>query len=555
MISFKRILRAINDMTHFNLQTPSTHTQISIGAILVYMPMFLLAYPLLMGGVTVLAALPVFVIAWLWGWRIGLLVGILSWPLNILLYSLFGQPGLDSAFQIGSMLAQTLVALVGVVAGQLRRADTQPQEIVTSVDDDEERSLVIQNNDEQELQDQILAKELVEKLDQSEAHYHLLAELSQRAMLIHVDRKIVAANSAGVELLGATSIDELIGRSMLDFIPTDWETIKNSVQKGFQNDEEQFEPAVEKMTRLDGKLVEVEVSATPIIFHGEGATQVILSHTSERRESQDVVRESCIRFEDNFTKALVGMALLDAAEGRFLQVSRSFHMMLGYSEEELLDTTLQQITHPKDSKISQALLRQMKDGELSSYRVENRYQHRLGHTLWVHLNISLVHDARGDPLYFLAQFEDITRRKEAEETLKRNEQRYRAIVEQSTDCIFLLDAKTRRVLDANPAMCRLLGYTHAELLRLNAYDLIPDEYANVDTDILRAHAELTDGIREQRYKRKDGSAVEMEVCVSLIRYDDHQALCMVARDLNSHQQVDPEPIYDDKQHANLSASS
>ena len=92
--------------------------------------------------------------------------------------------------------------------------------------------------------------------------------------------------------------------------------------------------------------------------------------------------------------------------------------IVGYSEQELLATTFQSITHPDDLDIDLNYAHQLLNGEIHSYQMEKRYIHKQGHIAWILLNGSLVRDAEGQPLYFIGQIQEITGRKQMEEALR-----------------------------------------------------------------------------------------------------------------------------------------
>ena len=122
------------------------------------------------------------------------------------------------------------------------------------------------------------------------------------------------------------------------------------------------------------------------------------------------------RFRNAFEHAVIGMALLDL-DGRFLTVNPSLCGIVGYTAQELLTTNFQEITHPDDLEFDVEQMRQMLEGEILSYEIERRLNLRRGSEAWVLLSVSLVRDDNGKPLYFLAQLQDITKRKHAEERL------------------------------------------------------------------------------------------------------------------------------------------
>src|SRR5207253_1112924 len=149
---------------------------------------------------------------------------------------------------------------------------------------------------------------------------------------------------------------------------------------------------------------------------------------TDRKRAEEALRESQERFRSAFGSAAIGMALV-APDGRWLQVNRSLCEIVGYSEEELLATTFQAITHPDDLEADLGYVRQMLDGEIQTYQMEKRYFHKHGQVIWILSSVSLVRDAQDNPLYFISQIQDITARKQADEALRAREERFRSVTQ------------------------------------------------------------------------------------------------------------------------------
>ncbi|MFH7027731.1 MAG: PAS domain S-box protein [Heteroscytonema crispum UTEX LB 1556] len=173
------------------------------------------------------------------------------------------------------------------------------------------------------------------------------------------------------------------------------------------------------------------------------------SDISERKRAEEALRESEERFHQAFEYAAIGMALV-SLEGRWLQVNRSLCEMIGYGEEELLVTTFQAITHPEDLEIDLVYMQQLMAGEISTYQMEKRYLHKLTQVVWALLSVSLVRDAQGQPLYFVAQVENISDRKQVESALRENEQLLRTVLENLPLGVWITD-KNGQLLLGNPA--------------------------------------------------------------------------------------------------------
>src|SRR3569623_1592289 len=119
------------------------------------------------------------------------------------------------------------------------------------------------------------------------------------------------------------------------------------------------------------------------------------------------LREAEERFRLAFEHAPIGIAL-GSPEGKFTRVNRALCELLGYTPEELVATTFQEITHPEDLNLDLENVRQVLSGEVRDYEMEKRYLHRDGHIVWALLSVALVRDEAGEPLYFISQIQDIS---------------------------------------------------------------------------------------------------------------------------------------------------
>jgi PAS domain S-box-containing protein len=145
-------------------------------------------------------------------------------------------------------------------------------------------------------------------------------------------------------------------------------------------------------------------------------TVVLTQEIEKRKQAEDVLRENEELFSSAFEYAPIGMALV-AQDGRFIKANNALCNIVGYSDQELLAKTFQDITHPDDLEADLAFLHQLVVREIRTYQIKKRYFHKSGQVVWVQLNVSLIHDAQGKSLYFISQIQDITQRKQAEEEL------------------------------------------------------------------------------------------------------------------------------------------
>jgi len=144
-----------------------------------------------------------------------------------------------------------------------------------------------------------------------------------------------------------------------------------------------------------------------------GQFAVMFTDVTDRQRTEDALRESEKRFASAFEFASIGVALVSTT-GAFLKVNQALCHLLGYTAEELTALTFQAITHPDDLGLDLAQVQQMLAGTINTYQLEKRYFSKHGNLVWVLLSVSLIRDAQNHPEYFIAQIQDITRRKQAE---------------------------------------------------------------------------------------------------------------------------------------------
>jgi diguanylate cyclase (GGDEF)-like protein/PAS domain S-box-containing protein len=138
---------------------------------------------------------------------------------------------------------------------------------------------------------------------------------------------------------------------------------------------------------------------------------------AEQERISKALQESEEHFRTAFDYAAIGMALVSTG-GSWLRVNRSLCEIVGYSEDELLTSDFQAITHEDDLGNDLAHIYRLMAGEILTCQVEKRYLHKDGQEVWALTSISVVRDSEGSPVHFIFQIEDITERKRAEGAIK-----------------------------------------------------------------------------------------------------------------------------------------
>ncbi len=149
-----------------------------------------------------------------------------------------------------------------------------------------------------------------------------------------------------------------------------------------------------------------------ILWHG------YVQDVTERKRTEEALRQSEAEFRAMFEVASIGMAQADTRTGQWLRVNQKMCAITGYSAEQMLQMQAADITHPEDLQRDRDLFQRVIRGEAPDYRIEKRYLRKDRSTAWVNVNKTIIRDANGQPLRTLATIEDITERKHLEAQLR-----------------------------------------------------------------------------------------------------------------------------------------
>ena len=167
---------------------------------------------------------------------------------------------------------------------------------------------------------------------------------------------------------------------------------------------------------------------------------------TEQKRAAAARHESEERFRFTFEEAALGMAHV-GLDGRWLRINRKLCEIVGYTREELLYMTFQDITYPEDLEEDMKHVKELLEGQVQRYSVEKRYIRKDGSLVWVNLTASLLRDAEGTPLYFISVIEDISARKQMEGALTRSYNELESQVAQRTSALRMLSSRLMQLQD------------------------------------------------------------------------------------------------------------
>ena len=347
-------------------------------------------------------------------------------------------------------------------------------------------------------------RRIEEELRNSEQRYRTLFDQANDAIFLENERdEIVDANQQASRLLGYSRA-ELLRMKVRDLqapevrCDGDHVVAQELIQYGHQ-------PFEGLDIRRDGQRVPVEITETRLTGKDAGLVLAIVRDITERKRVEQALRANEEQFRLAFNAAAIGKALI-GIDGRFIQVNPALCRMLGYTADELLAVTFNDITHPDDIAIGLNYFRQVLAGEVATVSYEKRYMCKDGAPIWVNISSSLIRDEHGQPHHFISEMQDINERKLAETALHDSEEKYRQLFELESDALFLIDNVSGHIYEANAAASALYGYSRDTLLQMKNTDL------SAEPDQTRQAMQKRQTLILTRWHRKhDGTVFPVEI--------------------------------------------
>jgi PAS domain S-box-containing protein len=254
----------------------------------------------------------------------------------------------------------------------------------------------------------------------------------------------------------------------------------------------------------DGSFFPVVYSSSQLVADGAViGLVVVFRDVTRQKRAEEALRESEERFRGTFENAAVGIAHADF-EGRWLRVNQKYCEIVGYSREELLQRTFQDITHPGDLATNLEVWAALLRGESPNFSLEKRNLRKDGSPIWVEVFTSLQRDAAGAPVYAITIVQDISERKRLEEALRASEERNRFLIQSIPQKIFTANANGE-VDYLNQQWTEFAGLSFDQLKGWGWTQIIHPE--DVEENVRRSQQAIDTGEPfqlEHRVRRADG---------------------------------------------------
>ena len=264
--------------------------------------------------------------------------------------------------------------------------------------------------------------------------YRRLIDLSPDGIVVHRGGRVVYANRAGLGIIGARDFDDILGRSIIDFIHPD--SLGPTLDRigNLSEDSPVSEPSEATLVRLDGSPWVVESVSVLTRWEGEEAYQVILRDLTDRK-----LAEAALRYQANLVSHVSDAIIGIDAQSRVESWNHAAELIYGVRTDDAVGTRMHDLVGLPEGF-----------GEVPIRDVESVHLRHDGKSLIVRASVTEIYDDAGDQTGFVVVCADTTERRRAEDARRAVEQLHSTVIEAVDEGIVVADADGV-IVDANPA--------------------------------------------------------------------------------------------------------
>ncbi|WP_373232407.1 PAS domain S-box protein [Cohnella sp.] len=376
-------------------------------------------------------------------------------------------------------------------------------------------------------------KRLFERGDDSRQ----LLENSLEPIIVYTEYKIVYANPAAIDFIGAKHRENVIGKYIFEILPhhfIDDLVYNENASKIIQN----------KFVRMDERIIDVEVKAIPIHYSGKPSVQLLCRDISDRKKVENSLYEAESLYKNVVENALIGVYICQA--GKTIYANLSLAKMFGYSMEEFMEIQPSELTFEEDwAELFEDARNTLIEPE-SKFRFHIRGKKKDQSVIYLEGSaIPIIN--KGEPAVFVAIL-DVTYKKESEDLLIESAQRYQALVKFLPEPIVV--SVDGLILYANlSAMKMVKASRDQDVIGKSTFDFVHPEYHEASRAIMRDVLQTDEpfSFQDRKIICTDGEVIEVEISsIRIHNYMGKMATLSVIRDLSERKRTEESLIQSEK---------
>jgi two-component system, cell cycle sensor histidine kinase and response regulator CckA len=387
-------------------------------------------------------------------------------------------------------------------------------------------------------------KQMGEALRESEEKYRKAFHTNQDSININrlEDGMYISINEGFTKLTGYTEAD-IAGRTSLEI--NIWENLadRNRLVEGLRRDGK-VENLEAHFRKNDGVIIHGLMSASVINLDGVPHFLNVTRDITDRKRVEEALRESEKKYRLIAENTADLISILDM-NLRFTYVSPASMRHRGFTVEEAMEQTIEQVLTPKSMQLGLTVFEKEMQLEASGTADPDRMRileleeyKKDGSIIWAEVSLSFLRDKDRKPVEILTVSRDITERKQAEEALRKSEERYRLLVENANEAILVI--QDGMITFVNSRAVTAFGYSEQEFLSIPIFELIHPEDRDVVTERYRQkiNGDKTSTRHTYRTIHKSGQIQWIEISSVLIDWEGRPATLNLITDITERKQAE-----------------
>ena len=348
--------------------------------------------------------------------------------------------------------------------------------------------------------------------------------------------KVMEANDASLEKYGYTR-EEFIGMDVEKLRKDPKSTLAQLNEYVKENNIDHYKSEAWHIKK-DGSLIYVDASVFFLNENGKRIALASVTDITEKKMAEEALRQSEEKYRNIFENNPFPKFLFELEAFKIINVNSAAVEKYGYTREEFLSMTLDQIRSEKEEKRIIDLAEYVRKNNIPNYRGKAWHVRKDGTEMFMEVSTYFTSD--NGKKVGLAMVNDVTVHKKAEEALHFSEEKYRVIFEKNPLPMFMINPDTLDIMDANNAAIKDYGYTIEEFKNLNVSDIRFDEQDGLSKDEVKSLVNKDHKIHNGAalHRKKDGSLINIELTVFLIKVSGETVRLAICNDVTEKKKTE-----------------
>ncbi len=377
-------------------------------------------------------------------------------------------------------------------------------------------------------QDSTERKNMEIALQESEELYRTLIEKSINGVALTRNRRFFLINQAFCDIMGYTreELMKINPESLL--MEEDRERVLEIHDKRMKGEFDTLSYTA-RFVHKSGKILIIELNSTTVRVHGENASFVTLRDVTEQHALQQALKRSESRYKTLVENSQDGILII--RDNEVLFANNTIVNLLGYSAEEYYTMPALALLHEDDQHKALNIVEKRRNLDFSPINEEFRMITKTGQIKECETTSTLIEFDGTWASFFTIT--DQTESNRLQQEVKENEEKYRQLFQAESDAIFVVDADTGEILDANPAATSIYGYSREELMCLKNSDISAEPIKTTEATQNRVAM-----VPHRLHRKKDGTVFPVELSAGFTTLRNRNIQIVTSRDITEREAME-----------------